>query len=108
MKWKELPREKSSSEKKISGMGTQSLSFSLFLLSEFTVLASWLFRLCESGSLSLMINVYTRTIDQTNELLQNSCNILLKALIKSAGLRMRAELVETLLHNAICKIQLKK
>lgn len=84
------------------------LRVSLFLLSEFTVLASWLFWLCESWSLCLMINVYTRTIDQTNELLQNSCNILLKVLIKSAGLTMRAELVETLLHNAICKIQLKK
>lgn len=84
------------------------LRVSLFLLSEFTVLASWLFWLCESWSLCLMINVCTRTIDQTNELLQNSCNILLKALIKSAGLTMRAELVETSLHNAICKIQLKK
>ena len=55
-----------------------------------------------------MINVYTRTIDQTNELLQNSCNIILKALIKSAGFRIRAELVEPSLHNAICKTQLKK
>lgn len=79
---------------------SNNLSFSHSLFSEFTVvLASWLSWLCESWNLSLMINIHTRILNQADELLKNSCNVILTltALINSTvikGLRVRVAFVQ--------------